>query len=256
MRGSTTTGISIQRTPYSESSEVVDFLTRDFGRITCMVKGAFRQKNNYQGNIDLMVLSRLTLARKRGRSMALLRQRRLVEHYPGARRKLESFGLVALMAELLRRGIQEDQIIPGLFDLTVNTLDALEEGAVPSPWALFVFQGTFLKKLGYEPVLDRCANCHTQPPQGSALTFYPGLGGVVCRQCNNNGMEGFPLSWRASRVIMASMIHSPLEYPFPSLPEMLAQEVWLFFKHFFQYFLEKRINAYAFIHYLDRASQR
>ncbi|MFH2000796.1 MAG: recombination protein O N-terminal domain-containing protein, partial [Planctomycetota bacterium] len=80
--GVSTTGLTLQRVPFSETSQVTTFLTHDLGRVVSMVKGAFRTKNNFQGNMDLMELSRLTFSKPKGGSMLLLRHRVLLNRYP------------------------------------------------------------------------------------------------------------------------------------------------------------------------------
>ncbi|RJR31260.1 MAG: hypothetical protein C4574_01355, partial [Candidatus Latescibacterota bacterium] len=61
MAAQSTLGIAIQRVPFSESSQVVHFLTRDNGRLVCMARGVFRPKSGLHGGIDLLTLNRITL---------------------------------------------------------------------------------------------------------------------------------------------------------------------------------------------------
>ena len=254
MAASTTLGVSIQRTPFSETSQIVHFLTRDFGRVTCIAKGAFREKNSFEGNIDLMVMSRIGFARRKGRSMALLRSRELLNHYPGLHDDLRAFSLAALMGELMRSGVQEGQVIPGLFSLLARSLDALDEGRPSGDFVALAFQGALLKMLGYEPELDRCVECRARPATNSLLCAYPSHGGIVCRNCPKASHEGYTLSWNASRFIKGWGNTDPLSMDPSGLSPKISRELWAFFEGFFQYFLEKRINAYAFIKGLERVS--
>ena len=252
MAKTTTLGISIQRSPFSETSQIVHFLTRDLGRVVCMAKGAFRAKNNFEGGIDLMELSRITVTRRRDGPVALLNQRKLLKHYPRLRGTMEGFASAALLSELLRWSVQECQRIPGLFDLTAATLDALEEGEAGRPAVLFVFQGALLKMLGYTPILDRCVECNKRPEPGNILTAYPGRGGVVCRRCHGLEKDRVSISWAASRLILECTAARPAPDAADPLPDKLIKEVWSFFELFFQYFLEKRIYSFALVKDLER----
>lgn len=249
-----TLGISIQRSPFSETSQIVHFLTRDFGRIACIVKGAFREKNGFQGSIDLLVLSQIRFTRRKGRSMALLRGRKLLDHYPGLHEDIRAFSHAALMAELLRSGVQEGQGIAGLFPLLVRALEALGKDRERDDTVVLAFQAALLKMMGYEPMLDQCVECHARPGPGSLLTAYPRHGGIVCRNCRRAGREGYVLSWNAADFLRECLVADPFSADSSSLNPRITGELWAFFEGFFQYFLEKRINSYAFIRSLDRVS--
>ena len=149
-----TLGLSIQRFRFSETSQIVHFLTKDWGRIVCLVKGAYRPKNNFKGNIDLMELSRITFIRQKGSAIYLLRARKLMGNYPTLHQKIDAFAQSCLVTELLRHGVQEHQKIPGLFELVLVLLDSLESGKLPHQQVSFFFQGMFLRLLGYALNLD------------------------------------------------------------------------------------------------------
>ena len=51
-----TEAICIYRNPYGDTSQIVHWLTRDLGREAALIRGAFREKNRYQGNEDLLDL--------------------------------------------------------------------------------------------------------------------------------------------------------------------------------------------------------
>ncbi|MHC4941907.1 MAG: DNA repair protein RecO [Planctomycetota bacterium] len=247
----TTLGVPIQRSPFSETSQIVHFLTQDWGRIVCMVKGAFRPKNNFRGNIDLLELNRISITRSRGSSIALLRSRKLLERYGVLHQHIGAFAHASLAAELIRHGVQERQKIPGLFELTLGVLSALEQGEVPPILLSFLFQGVYLSMLGFEPVLDHCVECRAEPAPGSLLAVFPKRGGVVCRHCRENDGEELRLSWDASRIIVHSIARDLPWLLQLKLDPRLTGEIWAFYTLFTQYYLEKRVNAYAFIKQIE-----
>lgn len=242
-----TTGFSIQRNPYSETSQVVHFLTPDLGRVALMVKGGFRPKNSFQGAIDLMETSSLVISRRTNRSMQLLRSRRLLNHYSFVRNDLKLFSYASLIAELVRKSVQDNQVVDGLFPLVLNTMDALNQGNHDPQKILFVFQGVFLRLLGFEPVLDSCVLCHKKPKPGSLLTAYPGKGGVVCLNCMESSLNGFQITWEAASMIYKSIYSAPGDLETAQVRPKSMDQIWRFFRGFFTYFLEKRIHSYAFI---------
>lgn len=249
-----TLGLSIQRFRFSETSQIVHFLTKDWGRIVCLVKGAYRPKNNFKGNIDLMELSRITFIRQKGSAIYLLRARKLMGNYPTLHKKIDAFAQSCLVTELLRHGVQEHQKIPGLFELVLALLDSLEAGKLPHQQVSFFFQGMFLRMLGYAPVLDRCVECRTRPAPGRRLYVFPKRGGVVCSQCRQSDGKGLQVSWAAAQLIMNCISGDLESLASAEIEPAQAAETWAFYALFLQYFLEKEVKAYAFLKDLALAS--
>jgi len=212
-----------------------------------MAKGAFRVKNSFQGGMDLIEMDRITISKRGENSMPLLRKRELVDYYPLVRKDLEVYSYAVLLQDLLKKSIQERQLIRGLFPLIARTMEAINKHSSPKENVIFAFQGILLSLLGYEPTLDRCVSCSDCPKPGSVLIAYPGSGGVVCKRCNPKGSESATLSWEAASLIYRSMKSEPLALSQNGTDKNISHQVWRFYEIFFQYYLEKKIHSYAFI---------
>jgi DNA repair protein RecO (recombination protein O) len=241
-----TEAICISRAPFGETSQVVHWLTRDLGREACLIRGAYRAKNRYHGNEDLLNLSRVTLSTRKGGALALLQERKLLETFPGLRQRLDRFAAGALVVEIVRWSTPVGQKAPELFNLVKDTLYALDRCGRERDIILFTFLGGMLKMTGFEPVLTSCTACSRVPAQGARLYVSPRHGGIVCRNCRSDMKQGVTISAEAARLILAAPQVSPTAIVGFELSESMSTELWAFFELFLTYFLEKELKALAF----------
>lgn len=261
----TTEAICILKAPFGETSQVVHWITRDLGRIACLAKGAFRDKNRFEGNEDLLTLSRITVFVRPGQGLGLLRERQLIDHYPGLRSDLGSLGAGFLLLDALRRTVQEGQKIDGLFDLLREVLSRFSHCDGAADIILFTFLGRFLRMIGFEPVLSRCTACDRDAAGARLLYIDPGQGGVVCRNCRSDMQKGIVISGLTARSILAAgraervagaaeRVAEDQGQP----PRELVRELWAFYEFFLTYILERKLRSFDFakIHLARKGRER
>ncbi len=173
---------------FSESSLVVTLLTRNFGKISGLAKGARRLKNPFETSLDLGARIRVGFLRKRGDALDLLTEAKLVRRFrpvPG-----NEAGLYATYywLELLDRLTEGYDAQPALFDLAVASVLRFEVGThivrtlLRAEWLL-------LLRIGQQPSFDRCVECGkpvtitATTNRGGRIAFGLLDGGVLCSGC-------------------------------------------------------------------------
>ncbi len=192
----------LRRTPFGETSQVVEFMTRERGRVGLMLKGVHRPRAALGGGADLLDHCRITwFARRESRSLAPLRERKLLSHHPGLRSRedLLAAGLVAV--ELLQALAPEGHSLPRLFDQALAFLRALDARPVAArvPLLVLCLQAGVLRTTGFEPVLDRCTGCDRRPTGHRRLRYDAGAGGLLCSVCREEGADTIEISAQAAR---------------------------------------------------------
>lgn len=201
-----TAAISIQRHQYAESSQIVHFLTEDDGRVAVLARGSFRQKNSYQGPIDLLVNSTVRYRRSPERELGTLTRRTLRWVYPGLRDSLTRFRCAAEMLSLIVETTpvgQGDPLLFRLFDRGLRTAETLT--AARLPLLVLSFQLRLLSLNGVAPSLAVCVRCGSAG-NGSARSwarFVVAEGGAVCSGCRREASEGLALSRGVSDFLMS-----------------------------------------------------
>jgi len=146
------TGIVLRTRPLTETSLIVHWLTRDFGRITTVAKGARRPKSPFRGKLDLFYLCEFTFARSRRSDLHTLCEVSLRETHSALRRELGWLEQASYAAELLEQTTETETPLPEFFALLSGFLQHLPTYP-PQPYTVFAFDMKLLRELGQSPDL-------------------------------------------------------------------------------------------------------
>jgi DNA repair protein RecO (recombination protein O) len=153
-------GFVLHSYAWRETSLIIDLLTRDFGRIALVARGAKRPTSQFRG--ILMPFSPLALSWS-GRSelKTLVRA-----EWQGGLAPLRGDGLLAAfyLNELLVRLLPRADAHPGLFASYVQSLAALARQDEGRDRVLRCFELDLLRDLGVAPSFQRCSDGEAVEP--------------------------------------------------------------------------------------------
>ena len=175
----------LRRTPFGESSLVVQVLTRRRGRVHLLAKGAYRPTSRFFCVLDLFDALELEWSQSPRAELALLHAGSVEQRRGRLTADLAAYRAALAVLELVELAARPGQAEEGLFDLCEAALDGLGEGRAPPDLTLVVFELGFLQNLGLAPALETCASCAGPAPpvlEGRAA-FSAGAGGRLCRAC-------------------------------------------------------------------------
>jgi DNA repair protein RecO (recombination protein O) len=178
-----TTALVLRTIEFSETSLVVTLLTKDYGRVSALAKGARRPKGPFEGSLDLLSVCRVVVIRKNSEALDLLTEAKLLRRFRGAERSLQRVYAGYYVAEMLRLLLTDDHDPhPDIYDLALQTLDQIDgSGQVAS--ALAWFDAQALRMLGQAPATTQCTECGRRLPRTPRVVFALLGGGVVCGDC-------------------------------------------------------------------------
>lgn len=180
-----TLAIPLRLTDYSDSTQIVSLFTRDVGLLEGIAKGAYREKNAFQGAFDIAVLREVVFVERRTQGLAIVTESSVLDGYRGLRGSWKRHVAASHVVELLRAVITQGDASPALFDLSHAVLrrlsDASEEAISD---CLLHFELRALRLLGFLSPIDACAACSRPwPGEGRPAYFSPRSGGLLCRRC-------------------------------------------------------------------------
>lgn len=146
------TGIVIRLRRFSETSLIVNWLTRDSGRVDTLAKGALRPKSLFRGKLDLFYEARFSFLRSRRSGLHTLRETILVEPHAALRRDLGRLRQASYCAALIEQTTEKEAPLEGCYQMLRNILEALARSALPAA-TLFAFELKLLAELGVKPDL-------------------------------------------------------------------------------------------------------
>jgi len=147
-----TTGLILRTRPLTETSLIVQWLTRDLGRLATVAKGARRSKSPFLGKLDIFYLADLSFARSRRSELHTLREISLRETHNALREELGYLQQAAYCAVLIEQTTETETPLPVIFRLMIDLLTCLPS-ETPQPRTIFAFEMKLLNELGMKPNL-------------------------------------------------------------------------------------------------------
>lgn len=179
-----TDAISLGRTDYSNTSQIITFYTRDFGKIKTLAKGFKRTSAKHSSKaIDLLSYYRILFVKKEHTSLHILTDAILQENYSVLRHNIDSYFKASGIAELIQEFTVENDPSEKLFDLFLNTLQGLSTNTNEIVRFL-TFEIKMLQLLGFLPEWKYCVNCRKSIQDLSRTSFNAKEGGVLCQKCH------------------------------------------------------------------------
>ena len=145
-------GYVLHAYPYKETSLIVEAVTRRFGRVSLLARGARRPRSAMRG--VLLSFHPLRLTWSASAELGTL----MAAEWGGGRKSLAGVGLMCgfYLNELLLRLLPREDPHENLFDAYAAALEGLSLGKDQAS-VLRSFERKLLVELGYAPVLDRDA---------------------------------------------------------------------------------------------------
>ena len=196
--------IVLRVTEYSETSCIVNLLTREFGRIGAIAKGARRPKSPFSAAIDVLAVCQIVFINK-PTALSILTEAKLERRFRAGETNLKRLYAGYYVIELIRTLTDEGYPTPELFDLTREMLVQPDEGVFSENemnHQLLLFELSLLDSLGQLPMLTRCVSCGREKTMLSEVNFGLNAGGVLCQTCR----RGKPNVVRVSSVGFQSLL--------------------------------------------------
>jgi DNA repair protein RecO (recombination protein O) len=185
-----TEAIVIKSMKYGDTSKIVTFYTRQFGKLKGIAKGARRSDNKFGASLESMSDVSLVLYKKEHRDLHLISQCDCIQSFGNVHDSIEKISVGLSMLELVDQLAHEEEENPALFSLMIETLSALERSSRNLQSLGRSFQIRFASLLGYAPSLDSCVKCGKSmldDEQASSVGFQLLNGAVICSACTNAG---------------------------------------------------------------------
>lgn len=187
-----TQAIVLRMIPFSETSRVVLWLTRDHGKIATIIKGAHRRRSPFVGQVDLFYTCELLVYLRLFRGLHIVKECTPLKTRTSLRSRWRATACASYFTDLAAQISPLYAPHPELFRVLDMALDyfadqsALELG-------LFWFELKLMKAMGLSPQLKECLRCHRPLQEDNAFVGKPGTrsasvfscarGGILCKAC-------------------------------------------------------------------------
>jgi DNA repair protein RecO (recombination protein O) len=240
-----TEGILLRRHDLRETSLILTFYTKDFGKIKGIVRGVRGPRSACGGaSMELLALDQIVFYERRKSDIFTVSQCDLVEFFAPIRESLEKLSYAMYLAELVDSVTSLGDKNREVFDLLVNSFKLLALDCSARRVAR-IFEIKLLHLLGLMPTLESCANCGGSV-DGSARFSMRG-GGLICKKCFHSDIEARPILQGTVKFI--EHIRS---LPFERVANVkvaseVGHELERILRKFLDYHIERRLKTVEFL---------
>jgi DNA repair protein RecO (recombination protein O) len=175
-----TEALVLNRRDFRETSLIVDFYTRDFGKLSGLLKGIREEPEKFASTLEPFSYNEIIFYRKRNSSLHLVSQADSRNGFDRIRQNIAKIAVGSLMMELLSAVMPQEDKNEQVFDLALSCLQELEITPDPSK-VMTIFKIKMLALSGFKPQIESCVSCADRI-LGQAK-FSLALGGLLCARC-------------------------------------------------------------------------
>ncbi len=233
-----------------ETSLMLTFYTKDFGKVHGVIKGVRGSRACYGGGaFELFAHDEIVFYERKRSEFFLVSQCDLLDFFYPIRADLERIGYAAYLIELL------DSLTPlgdkneHIFGLLLKCLE-LFSGTTSARRVARIFEIRLLSLLGIMPVVNSCVQCRGSDVGPARFSLK--LGGVVCGKCAGAdrtagsilpGTIEFIKHVERSDLDMVSRI---------KVSERVGRELEALLRKFLDYHIERRLSTVTFLKSIGR----
>jgi DNA repair protein RecO (recombination protein O) len=180
-----TEGIVLRETEYNDHDKLLTVLTRDLGKITVKARGARSQRSKLRAACQITAFSEITLQEYQGRYT--LTEAVTKELFAPLQGDVTLLSLASYFLQVTEAVAPEEDPIPELLSLLLNSLYALSKLGKPQLLVKAVFELRLCSIIGFQPDLRGCVVCGN--PNPDRINVHQGC--LQCARCS--GGEGLRL---------------------------------------------------------------
>lgn len=243
--------IVLRKRDFRETSLIVDFYTREFGKVSGLLKGIRKEPKKFASSLEPFSLNEIIFYRKRNSALHLVSQADQIENFAALRKDMSKAGMGILMMELIGAVMAQEDTNEDIFDLACACLNELKTAFSPDK-ILTIFKIKMLSLSGFKPHFDSCISCDERI-QGQSK-FSLALGGLLCPKCASKDMS----SRTIFRGTIASILHIEKNDLRTTLtlglnPE-IKKELEVILNAFLNYHLERELKSQRVLNKINALS--
>ncbi len=196
-----TEAVVLHKIKYGDTSIIVTLFTKDYGKLTAIVKGGRNPKSRLGLIVDTFNHLQIVFYKKDSRDIQLISSADIISHFPNLKSDFDSLKYAQAIMELVKNLSVEHETNLKLFNGVVkifSLMNEAEESAVILFARFFMF---FLDELGYQLQLEKCSGCGKKELSKSELSYNYELG-IFCSDCRTNVIESFHINAELFALLM------------------------------------------------------
>lgn len=196
-----TEAVVLHKINYGDTSIIVTLFTKDYGKLTAIVKGGRNPKSKLGLIVDTFNHLQIVFYKKDSREIQLISSAGIIAHFPNIKKDLESQRYAQAVLELVKNLNVEHEVNHKLFNGLVRIFSLMNESKESAVILFARFFMFFLAELGYQLQLEKCSGCGKKELLKNELSYNYELG-IFCGDCQVNAVESFHINAELFEVLI------------------------------------------------------
>ena len=205
-----TPAIVLRARDYADADRIVTLLTRDFGKLSGIAKGAKASRRRFERKLEPFTQAMLYFRRRPHGQLVFITKAERIDGAPPEFDDLAKIALGSYMLELADALTSEEAEAAAAYTILADGLDVL--GRDTAGVALRqAFELKILQAAGYGLDFGRCHLCRNVPETSDAVVYFVAVrGGIVCAGCRSQVVESAVRMRPSSAAALARLGIAPL----------------------------------------------
>lgn len=191
-------GIVLRANAYGESNVIITLLTRELGKIGVVARGAKKTNSRLASVTQLFTYGSFLI--QKGSGLGTLSQGELIDSFRELRSDLVATAYASIVVELTDKAVEEKKNNPYLFELVLQLLQHMNEGA-DAEVLTYLFMTKMIPVLGYHPFFDQCVKCRCSANENIFVAFSVREGGFLCQRCKQTDPYAFSVTEKSVKLM-------------------------------------------------------
>ena len=242
--------VVIRKQDLRETSLIITFYTKDFGKIKGIVRGVRGPHAQYGGgSLEIFAYDEIVFYERKKSDIFTVSQCDLIEFFNPIRQSLERLAYATYIIELLDSVTGLSDKNTEVFDLLLNSVKLLS-GEASAKRVARIFEIKLLGLLGLMPTLVFCAYCGGKTD--ASAKFSIAQGGLICTACADKDRNAVPIL--AGTVKFIEHIRG---LPFEKVERIkvanaVGKELESILRKFLDYHIERRLKSLEFLKEIEK----
>ncbi len=181
-----TEAIVLNKYDFRETSVIANFYTRDFGKISGLLKGIRKEPKKFASALEPCSYNDIIFYKKSNTTLHLISQCDIKDNFDGIRVNMLKFGVSSVILELLHTICLAEDTNEDIFNLSLSCLKELEKNW-DADKIMMIFKIKILALSGFKPHFDSCVCCSSKIIGQAKFSII--LGGLLCMSCSYKDLK-------------------------------------------------------------------
>lgn len=173
-------GIILKETNYSESSKILNVLTKEYGLLGIVSRGCRNMKSKLRSSSRKLIYAKFNIYYKKD-GLSTLISADIINSYKNIISNLDKISYATYIIDLTYQVIRQSDK-KEIFDILRGSLEKIDEG-LDEAVITSIVELKYLHYLGVMPNIDECSICGNKT---NIITLSGKTGGLICNNCYND----------------------------------------------------------------------